>query len=66
EAGHHAADHSGTGEQAHAATHDTGESSAIGTAETHHSDMTTSTTSSGDYSADTSTHHDGDDGSEPR
>ena len=65
EAGHHAADHSGTGEQAHAATHDTGESSAIGTAETHHSGTTTSTTPSGDYSADTSTHHDGGDGSEP-
>ncbi len=65
EAGHHAADHSGTGEHAHAATHDTGESSAIGTAETHHSGTTTSTTPSGDYSADTSTHHDGGDGSEP-
>lgn len=65
EAGHHAADHSGTGEQAHAATHDTGESPAIGTAETHHSGKTTPTTPSGDYSADTSTHQDGGDGSEP-
>jgi RNA polymerase sigma-70 factor (ECF subfamily) len=65
EAGHHAGDHSGTGEQAHAATHDSGESLAVGTIETHHIGMTTSTTSSGDHSADTSTHHDGGDGSEP-
>jgi len=65
EAGHHAADHLGTGEHAQAATHETGESPATGTGETHHSSMTTSTTSSGDHSADTSTHQEGGDGSEP-
>jgi RNA polymerase sigma-70 factor (ECF subfamily) len=65
-AGHHAADHSGTGEHVRAATHHTGDSPAVGTAETHHSGVTTSTTSSEDHSADTSTHQDRGDGSEPQ